>query len=177
VLSAIAIWGTLHDFGPFIMQTKNQSLLMLQWWTAALTVTAMAIAAAIAERSRVQAAIEQQKDAVEAANRTKDNFLAMLSHELRTPLTPVLAALDSLDTDGLSSSESRNSLAMIRRNVELESQLIDDLLDLTRIAKDKLQLRFGPLDAHEIAQNVVEICRPEAQARNLKVHLNLRAGA
>lgn len=177
VLSAIAIWGTLHGFGPFILETKNQSLLMLQAWTAALTVTAMAIAAAISERNRAQAAIEQQKDAVEAANRTKDNFLAMLSHELRTPLTPVLAAVDSLEHDGGRSPEAKNSLSMIRRNVELESQLIDDLLDLTRIAKDKLQLRFGPLDAHEVINSVVEICRPEAQARNLKLHLNLRAGA
>ena len=176
VLSAIAIWGTLHGFGPFILQTVNQSLLMLQSWTAALTVTAMAIAAAITERNRAHAAVEQQKEAVEAANRTKDNFLAMLSHELRTPLTPVMAALDTLDANGLGSTESKNSLAMIRRNVELESQLIDDLLDLTRIAKDKLQLRFGPLDAHEVINNVVEICRPEAQARNLKLHLNLRGG-
>ena len=177
VLSAIAIWGTLHGFGPFILQSENQSLLMLQSWTAALTITAMAIAAAIAERNRAHAAIEQQKDAVEAANRTKDNFLAMLSHELRTPLTPVMAALDTLEADGLRSAESKNSLAMIRRNVELESQLIDDLLDLTRIAKDKLQLRFGPLDAHEVVNNVVEICRPEAQARNMTLHLNLRGGA
>jgi signal transduction histidine kinase len=177
ILSAIAIWGTLHGFGPFILQTENQSLLMLQAWTAALTITAMAIAAAIAERNRAHAAIEHQKEAVEAANRTKDNFLAMLSHELRTPLTPVMAALDTLDANGLASTESKNSLAMIRRNVELESQLIDDLLDLTRIAKDKLQLRFGSLDAHEVISNVVEICRPEAQARNLKLHLNLRAGA
>jgi len=177
ILSAIAIWGTLHGFGPFILQTENQSLLMLQAWTAALTITAMAIAAAIAERNRAQAAIEQQKNAVEAANRTKDNFLAMLSHELRTPLTPVMAALDTLDANGLGSTDSKNSLAMIRRNVELESQLIDDLLDLTRIAKDKLQLRFGPLDAHDVINNVVEICRPEAQARNLTLHLNLRGGA
>ena len=177
ILSAIAIWGTLHGFGPFILRTENQSLVMLQSWTAALTITAMAIAAAIAERNRAQAAIEQQKDAVEAANRTKDNFLAMLSHELRTPLTPVMAALDTLEADGLRSNESKNSLAMIRRNVELESQLIDDLLDLTRIAKDKLQLRFGPLDAHDVINNVVEICRPEAQSRNLKLHLNLRGGA
>jgi len=177
VLSAIAIWGTLHGFGPFILQTKNQSLLMLQSWTAALTITAMAIAAAIAERNRAQGAIEQQKDAVEAANRTKDNFLAMLSHELRTPLTPVLAALDTLETEDARSTEAKNSLAMIRRNVELESQLIDDLLDLTRITKDKLQLRLGTLDAHDIVKNVVEICRPEAEVRNLKVHLNLRAGA
>ena len=177
VLSALAIWGTLRGFGPFILQTENQSLLMLQSWTAALTITCMAIAAAIAERNRAQAAIEQQKEAVEAANRTKDNFLAMLSHELRTPLTPVMAALDTLDANGLGSADSKHSLAMIRRNVELESQLIDDLLDLTRIAKDKLQLRFGPLDAHEVINNVVEICRPEAQARNLKLHLNLRGGA
>ena len=177
ILSAIAIWGTLNGFGPFILQSENQSLLMLQLWTAALTITAMAIAAAITERNRTQVALEQQKDAVEAANRTKDNFLAMLSHELRTPLTPVMAALDTLEADGSRSSGAKNSLAMIRRNVELESQLIDDLLDLTRIAKDKLQLRFGPLDSHEVINNVVEICRPEAQARNLTLQLNLRAGA
>ena len=177
ILSAIAIWGTLRGFGPFIMETENHSLLMLQWWTAALTITAMAIAAAITERNRAQAAIKQQKDEVEAANRTKDNFLAMLSHELRTPLTPVLAAIETLESENHGSAESRNSLSMIRRNVELESQLIDDLLDLTRIARDKLQLRLGILDAHEIIKNVVEICRPEAEARSLKVHINLRAGA
>jgi signal transduction histidine kinase/CheY-like chemotaxis protein len=177
ILSAIALWGTLHDFGPFVMQTENRSLLMLQLWTAALTITAMAIAAAIAERNRAQAAIEQQKEAVEAANRTKDNFLAMLSHELRTPLTPVIAALDALETEMTPSELAKCSLSMIRRNVELESQLIDDLLDLTRIAKDKLQLRFGSLDAHEIIGNVVEICRAEARDRRLNLRVNLRAGA
>src|SRR6202007_1360648 len=158
-MSSIAIWGTLHGFGPFILRTENQSLLMLQSWTAALTITAMAIAAAIGERNRAHAAIEQQKDAVEAANRTKDNFLAMLSHELRTPLTPVLAAVDTLDSDDYGSTEKKTSLAMIRRNVELESQLIDDLLDLTRIAKDKLRLSFDIINAHGAISNVVEICR------------------
>jgi signal transduction histidine kinase/CheY-like chemotaxis protein len=177
ILSAIAIWGTLHGDGPFIMDTENHSLLMLQTWTAALTITAMALSAAMTERNRAQVAIEQQKDAVEAANRTKDNFLAMLSHELRTPLTPVIAALDALQADPAHSEDSKSYLAMVRRNVELESQLIDDLLDLTRIAKDKLQLKFGPLDAHETISNVVEMCRPEADARNLRARLNLRAGA
>lgn len=177
ILSSIAIWGTLHGYGPFVLQTENQSLVMLQAWTGALTITAMALASAISERNRAQAAMEQQKDAVEAANRTKDNFLAMLSHELRTPLTPVLAALDSLESEPSISDQSKGSVTMIRRNVELESQLIDDLLDLTRIAKDKLQLKFGPIDAHETISNVVEICRPESDSRNLHVHLNLRAGA
>src|SRR5438309_8468725 len=94
ILSAIAIWGTLRGFGPFVMETENHSLVTLQAWTAVLTITAMALSAAMAERRRAEAAIEQQKSAVEAANRTKDNFLAMLSHELRTPLTPVMSALD-----------------------------------------------------------------------------------
>ena len=177
VLSAIAIWGTLHGFGPFILRTDNQSLLMLQAWTAALTITAMAIAAAISEGNRAYAAVEQQKEVVEAANQTKDNFLAMLSHELRTPLTPVIAAVDALETETAPSDLAKCSLSMIRRNVELESQLIDDLLDLTRIAKDKLQLRFGSLDAHAVISNVVEMCRAEAQDRQVTVHANLRAGA
>jgi len=177
LLSAIAIWGTLHGFGPFVMKTENQSLLILQTSTAVLTVTAMALAAAMAERRRAEAAIVEQKAAVEAANRTKDNFLAMLSHELRTPLTPVIAALDALQIELSQSTESKAALAMIRRNVELESQLIDDLLDLTQIAKDKLQLKFDSIDAHQAISNVVEMCRADADARKLQVHLDLRAGA
>jgi signal transduction histidine kinase/ActR/RegA family two-component response regulator len=177
ILSAIAIWGTLRGFGPFVMEAANHSLLILQTSTAVMTVTALALAAGMAERRRAEAAIEQQKATVEAANRTKDNFLAMLSHELRTPLTPVLAALDSLEAAPFPSTDAKAALAMIRRNVELESQLIDDLLDLTRIAKDKLQLKFAEIDAHQAISNVAEICRMEADARKLRVHLNLRAGA
>jgi signal transduction histidine kinase/ActR/RegA family two-component response regulator len=177
ILSAIAIWGTLRHFGPFIMETQNQSLLILQTSTAVLAITAMALAAAMAERRRAEEAIEEQKATVEAANRMKDNFLAMLSHELRTPLTPVLAALDTLESDFAPSDDSKAALAMIRRNVELESQLIDDLLDLTRISRDKLQLRVEPLDAHECISNVVEICATEAAARRLRVNVELRAGA
>ena len=177
ILSAIAIWGTLRRFGPFIMETENQSLLILQTSTAVLAVTAMALAAAMAERRRAEEAIEQQKTTVEAANKTKDNFLAMLSHELRTPLTPVLAAVEALESEPAQSEDARAALAMIRRNVELESQLIDDLLDLTRITRDKLQLKFDPIDAHECITNVVEICATEAAARKLRVNVELRAGA
>ncbi len=177
ILSAIAIWGTLRGFGPFVMATENQSLLTLQAWTAVLTITAMALSAGMMERKRIEAALQEQKTVVEAANRTKDNFLAMLSHELRTPLTPVITALDSLQAEPMSAEESKAALGMIRRNVELESQLIDDLLDLTRIAKDKLRLKFYRLDAHPAVSNVVEICRAEAAAKNLHIRVHLRAGA
>jgi signal transduction histidine kinase/ActR/RegA family two-component response regulator len=177
ILSAIAIWGTLRGNGPFVMETENQSLLTLQTWTAVLTITAMALSAAMAERRRAVAVIEQQKTAVETANRTKDNFLAMLSHELRTPLTPVMTALDGLEMDFAQTAEAKAALAMIRRNVELESQLIGDLLDLTRIAKNKLELKFDTLDAHEAVLNVIEICRAEAHAKQLHFYSDLRAGA
>jgi len=175
ILSAIAIWGTLHGFGPFVTETENQSLLALQSWTAVLTITAMALSAGMVERRRSEEELQQQKAVVEGVNRTKDHFLAMLSHELRTPLTPVISALEGLETEPAQTEEVKNALAMIHRNIELETQLIDDLLDFTRIAKDKLQLRFAPVDAHLAISNVSEICRAEADPKRLRVHLNLRA--
>ena len=156
-------------------QTENQSLLTLQSWIAVLTITAMALSAGMAERRRIEEELQQQKSIVETANRTKDHFLAMLSHELRTPLTPVISALESLETEPTQTEDTKASLAMIRRNIELETQLIDDLLDFTRIARDKMQLRFAPVDAHQAVSNVVEICRAEARSKKLHVHLNLRA--
>src|SRR6266478_640302 len=177
ILSAVAVWGTLHGFGPFVTETENQSLLALQWWIAVLTVTAMALSAGMAERRRIEEELQQQKSVVETANRTKDHFLAMLSHELRTPLTPVISTLESLETERAQTEDTKSALAMIRRNIELETQLIDDLLDVTRIARDKMQLRFVPVDAHLAISNVVEICRAEAESKKLDVHLNLRANA
>ncbi|MFN2509618.1 MAG: MASE1 domain-containing protein [Chthoniobacterales bacterium] len=174
ILCAIAIWGTLHNYGPFVMRNENQSLLILQSSTAVLTLTAMALAAAMAERRRASAALEQQKAVVEAANRTKDNFLAMLSHELRTPLTPVVAALGILERE-LWQNESKSALAMIRRNIDVESRLIDDLLDLTRISKGKLELKFERVDAHEPIAQVLEMCAPEAEGKRLCVQGELRA--
>jgi signal transduction histidine kinase len=175
ILSLVAVWGTLRGFGPFIRETENQSLLALQSWTAVLTITAMALSAGMAERRRVEEELQQQKLVVEAANRTKDHFLAMLSHELRTPLTPVISALESLEIEPGQTEEARFGLAMIRRNIELETQLIDDLLDFTRISRDKMQLRFAQVDAHLAISNVVEICRGEVQSKRLRVHLNLQA--
>jgi signal transduction histidine kinase len=175
ILSAIAVWGTLHGFGPFVKETENQSLLALQSWTAVLTITAMALSAGMAERRRVEQELQQQKAVVETANRTKDHFLAMLSHELRTPLTPVISTLESLEIGPAPGQDTKSALAMIRRNIELETQLIDDLLDFTRISRDKMQLRFAPVDAHLAISSVVEICRAELESKRLRVHLNLRA--
>src|SRR5437763_14262208 len=76
------------------------------------------------------------------SNLAKDQFLAMLSHELRTPLTPVLASALALENEKASPENMQESVQIIRRNVELEARLIDDLLDLTRISRGKVQLNF-----------------------------------
>src|SRR5213596_3026977 len=124
ILSAITVWGTLHGFGPFVRETENQSLLALQWWTAVLSITAMALSAGMAERRRVEEELQQQKVVVETANGTKDHFPATLSHELRTPLTPVISALESLEAEPAQTQEDRS----VEPNSYLEPEIAHLLL-------------------------------------------------
>jgi len=110
-----------------------------------------------------------------AANAAKDQFLAQLSHELRSPLTPVIAMVGELEAELPDSEPVKGALEVVRRNVELEARLIDDLLDITRISKGKLQLSFEPISIHQILQRAYEICRNEIEAKNLEVNFALRA--
>jgi signal transduction histidine kinase/CheY-like chemotaxis protein len=110
-----------------------------------------------------------------AANAAKDQFLAQLSHELRSPLTPVLAMVGELEAEVPDSKPVKEALEVVRRNVELEARLIDDLLDITRISKGKLQLSFEPISIHQILQRAYEICHDEIDAKNLEVNFELRA--
>ena len=105
------------------------------------------------------------KRAAEEASRAKDQFLAVLSHELRTPLTPVLLTLSLVESRSDLPDEVRADLAAIRRNVELESRLISDLLDLTRIGRGKLQLDMQDVDLHLIIRSAIDICQREVSAR------------
>lgn len=110
------------------------------------------------------------------ANAAKDQFLALLSHELRNPLSPVIAMVGELEASTPDSPEIRQALEVIRRNVELEARLIDDLLDVTRIAKGKLQLTFEVVSVHEILERAYEICHEDIATKRLQVEFQLRAG-
>jgi signal transduction histidine kinase len=110
-----------------------------------------------------------------AANTAKDHFLAQLSHELRSPLTPVIAMVGELEAELPDSKPVTEALEVVRRNVELEARLIDDLLDVTRISKGKLQLSFESISIHQLLQRAYEICRNEIEAKNLEVIFRLRA--
>src|SRR6478735_348468 len=105
-----------------------------------------------------------RSEAVEAG-RAKDHFLAVLSHELRTPLTPVLMAARTLSRRKDLPSEANETLAMIERNVQLEAQFIDDLLDVTRISRGKLELVLERTDLHDAILRAVEVSRPEIESK------------
>ncbi len=110
-----------------------------------------------------------------AANAAKDQFLAQLSHELRSPLTPVIAMVSELEAELADSKPVKEALEVVRRNVELEARLIDDLLDVTRISRGKLQLSFETICIHQTLQRAYEICRKEIEAKDLQVSFALRA--
>jgi signal transduction histidine kinase/ActR/RegA family two-component response regulator len=124
------------------------------------------------ERERLLASEQAARQTAEEANRAKDRFLAMLSHELRTPLTPVLAGASVLEMIPDLPDQARASVRMIRRNVELEARLIDDLLDLTRVANGKLRLSLETVDVHEVIDSVLELFRSEIQVKQQDVHVH-----
>ncbi len=109
------------------------------------------------------------------ANRAKDQFIAVLSHELRTPLTPVLALVAGLQGDKRLPNEIQEDLKIIRRNVELEARLIDDLLDLTRISKGKIELQLEVLDANELLREAANICKNDIAEKSIELVVKLDA--
>jgi len=124
----------------------------------------------IAERALIEA-----KEAVEAASQAKDKFLAALSHELRTPLTPVLATLSTWDAKKILPIELRSDLQLVRRNVELEARLIDDLLDITRIESGKLSLEKQIVDLHDIIHATLSLFGADCETRQIKLSTRLEA--
>ncbi len=111
----------------------------------------------------------------EAATRAKDHFLAVLSHELRTPLMPVLMAASTLSRRKDLPDPLREALAMIRRNVQLEAQLVDDLLDVTRIVHGKMELMRVAMDMHDVVSRAAEITRSEIEAKQQQLTVLLQA--
>jgi PAS domain S-box-containing protein len=122
--------------------------------------------------------IDEQKRAAAAiaeATRAKDEFLAVLSHELRTPLTPVLMAVTALLDDRQTCRSIRPTLKMIRDNVRLEARLIDDLLDISRIARRQMEYRFEIVDVHAVIERTIGICRGQIEGKGHHLTIELAA--
>ena len=135
------------------------------------------------DRKRAEEALKAAKDsaerakaAAEQANRAKDHFLAVLSHELRTPLTPVVMGVSMLQDRPDLDPAMRETLEMVRRNVEMEARLIDDLLDVSRIARGKIELSRSPVELCTVIHRAVEVCKPDIEARQAALRRGPGAG-
>lgn len=111
----------------------------------------------------------------QAASAAKDQFLAILSHELRTPLNPVFAILAGLQDHPHLPEDVRADLQMMRRNLQLEARLIDDLLDLTRIVKGKIPLQQEVTDIHALIESARQTCQTAIDKQQVKVVYQLDA--
>lgn len=133
------------------------------------------IARDITQQKRYQSDLMAARQAAEAANRAKDHFLGVLSHELRTPLNPVLASVSLLETRSDLPADVGETLQIIRRNIETEARLVDDLLDITRIAHGKITLKLQPIDAHAVLRSVVGMFESDCRKRNQSISFSLHA--
>ncbi len=123
----------------------------------------------ITEQKVLEAKLEQAHREAEAANQAKDQFLATLSHELRTPLNAILGWASILRGSGLGEAELRQGLEVIERNARIQTQLIDDLLDMSRIISGKMRLDIQPVDPVSFIGAAIDTVRPAAEAKGIRL--------
>jgi PAS domain S-box-containing protein len=115
--------------------------------------------------------------AAEAASQAKDEFLAIVSHELRTPLNAILGWVHMLQQGGLGEERSARALETIERNARAQNQLIEDLLDVSRIVSGKLRLDVESVDLPEVIRRTIDSLRPAVTAKSIRVRLTIDPGA
>jgi len=131
----------------------------------------------LAEESRLELVREQEaRKAAERDNELKDQFLATLSHELRSPLTPILGWATMLRNEQVAPGEVAHALEVIERNARLQAQLIDDLLDVSRIVTGKFRMEPTPVDLRTVVEKGLDAVRPAADRRRIHLAVDLGPG-
>lgn len=125
------------------------------------------------DRSELVASLQQQTDDLAKANRVKDEFLAVLSHELRSPLNPILGWTKLLQTGKFDPQKTKQALGIIERNVKQQTQLIDDLLDISRILRGKLTLSEAAVNLAFTIESALETMRLAAEAKSIQIKTKL----
>lgn len=125
------------------------------------------------DRDRLLEREHEARLQAEMANRVKDEFLATLSHELRTPLNAILGWTQILQTDPGDTQDLADGLATIERNARSQTQIIEDLLDMSRIISGKVQLDAHRIDAADVATQALASCHPAAEAKDIKIITNV----
>jgi signal transduction histidine kinase len=162
VLSGIAIWETLRGFGPFASTSANEALLLLQLFMGTVSVMVISAGAVVEERRRVEREREDllmraqlARSDAEAANRAKDEFLAMLGHELRNPLAAIISAVSVLDRIGQQDEVAMRARGAIRHQITHLGRLVDDLLDIAHVTSGDIVLECEALNLATSVQRSV----------------------
>lgn len=177
----IALGITAYAGQPLIAQGKLLGVLSFASSTrtrftsgeiALLQATSDQVAVAL-ERAQLMDSLQQQKEQLVQANRIKDEFLAVLSHELRTPLNPILGWSKLLQTKKYDEATTTRALQTIERNAKLQTQLIEDLLDVSRILQGKLSLNIAPVNLETAIAAAIETVRLAAQAKSINLRFTI----
>jgi signal transduction histidine kinase/CheY-like chemotaxis protein len=131
--------------------------------------------AAEAERGRLLERETAARQEAERANRLKDDFLATLSHELRTPLNAIVGWATILRTQAADPAVAERAVMVIERNARVQKQLIEDILDVSRVVTGKLRLAVAPVDLGAVLQSALESVRPSAQAKQIALEVSCPA--
>ena len=127
----------------------------------------------VTNRKRAEAALREAKDDAESANRLKDQFLATLSHELRTPLNAILGYARMLQTNAIAPEKREQAFEIIARNAVVQNQLIEDLLDISRITRGQVRLEPTPVPLAAVLREAVEVVRPAADAKRIALDVDI----
>ncbi len=185
--ASVSIAATLKGHGPFVTTSIDSSLLQVTLFMAVVSATGLFLGAATAERNRAERRrsadyarlrlseerLARQAEELAAADRRKDEFLAVLGHELRNPLAPLQNALELLALGGSDPSILVRTRALMERQLRHLVRLVDDLLDVARIRSGKIVLELGPVQLSAMIASAVELARPliDSRRHQLDVHL------
>lgn len=173
MLSLLATWATELGAGPFVMATRNESLLVVQMFMGTIALVTLPMAALVAEQSRTRTIERAARHDAEGANRAKDVFLAMLSHELRNPLAAIASALNIVRLAKPTDDRTPGAVDIIDRQAKHLSRLVDDLLDVSRINSGKITLQKERVEMTVPLGRAVEGVRPLLSARGHAFEIEL----
>ena len=157
----------LHQAVPL----KNEQGQVLKWFGTATDIDDQKRLEQ--QRAKILQQEQNAREAAENANRIKDEFLAILSHELRSPLNPILGWSRLLQTHKLDEAQTAEALKTIERNAKLQAELIEDLLDVSRILQGKLRLTVAPVVLTTVIQAAIETVRLSANAKAIQIQTRL----
>ena len=159
--------GSYRWFLSRAVPIRDEQGKVLRWFGTNTDITDRKLAEA--ERERLLAGEKAAREEAERANRVKDEFLAVLSHELRTPLNPIMGWAKLLQSNILTPEKQRYALETIERNAKLQTQLIEDLLDVSGILQGKVSLNIVPVDLAGAIGSAIETVRLSAEVKSIQI--------